>query len=65
MTGAGYGNELQKVLKNLETRLEAYLTEWREQLGFQEEAEAGIARDEQSSAPTKREKKGVETNNRA
>jgi len=34
-----------QAFKDLEIRLEAYLTEWREQLGIQQEA--GIARDEQ------------------
>jgi hypothetical protein len=49
------------VLEDLEIRLEAYLTEWRVQLGIQEEAEADMARKEQPPASTERKKKGVQS----
>jgi len=55
---------LREVLEDLEVRLEAYLTEWREQLGIQEDVGAGIARDERSPASIERKKKGVETRHR-
>ena len=42
---------LQEVLEDLETRLEAYLVEWRHRLGIQEERpEVGIDRNDQHSA---------------
>jgi hypothetical protein len=40
-------NALQEVLEDLETRLEAYLVEWRRQLGVQEWSEVSIDHDEQ------------------
>jgi hypothetical protein len=54
---------IREVLEDLEIRLEAYLTEWRGQLGIQEEAEADMARKEQPPAPTEpeQEKKGVQS----
>jgi hypothetical protein len=51
---------LRKVLEDLEVRLEAYLTEWREQLGFQENVGAGITCNKQPPESTG-QKKGVET----
>jgi hypothetical protein len=50
------GHALREVLEDLEVRLEAYLTEWREQLGVQENVGAGIARDEQPPESTERKK---------
>ncbi len=52
---------LREVLEDLEVRLEAYLTEWREQLGIQEDVGACIARDERPPASIERKKKGAET----
>lgn len=49
---------IREVLEDLEIRLEAYLTEWREQLDIQEEIGACIDRNEQPPAPTDRKKKG-------
>jgi hypothetical protein len=51
---------LRKVLEDLEVRLKAYLTEWREQLGIQENVGTGITRNKQPPESTER-KKGVET----
>jgi len=52
---------LQKVLRDLETRLEAYLVEWRQQLGIQQEpTEArSIEPQERHQAAIEREKKAV------
>jgi hypothetical protein len=50
------GHALREVLEDLEVRLEAYLAEWREQLGVQENVGAGIARDEQPPESTERKK---------
>lgn len=60
MTRGENWQALREALEDLEVRLEAYLTEWRDQHGIQEDVGAGIARDEQSPSPTKREK-GAET----
>ena len=51
---------LQKVLGDLETRLKAYLVEWRQQLGIQEQPESSNERKERSQTATEREKKGLE-----
>jgi hypothetical protein len=48
-------NALQEVLGDLETRLEAYLVQWRRQLGIQEWPEAGIDRKEHRPVATDRE----------
>jgi hypothetical protein len=61
VTGDLDRNALQKVLGDLETRLEAYLVEWRRQLGLQERTEASFDRNERRQAAAEREKKGVET----
>jgi hypothetical protein len=55
------GKAIHEVLCALETRLEAYLAEWRRDLGIQERPEAGIDRKERRPAATEREKKGVES----
>ena len=52
------GEALQKVLGDLETRLEAYLDEWQRQLDIQDRTEASIDRDERRQAASGR-KKGV------
>ena len=56
MTRGEKRQALRVALEDLEVRLEAYLTEWRDQYGIQEDVGAGIARDEQTPSPTKREK---------
>ena len=61
MTRGANGHAIREVLEDLEIRLEAYLTEWRVQLGIQEEAEADMARKEQPPASTERKKKGVQS----
>jgi hypothetical protein len=53
------GEALQKVLGGLETRLEAYLVEWRRRLDIQDRTEASIARDERRQAASGRENEGV------
>jgi hypothetical protein len=45
------GQGLDEVLEYLETRLEAYLVEWRQQLGIQERPEACSGRKKQSLDP--------------
>ena len=49
------------MLGELKSRLEAYLVEWRRQLGIQERTEASIDRDERRPAAAERKKKGVES----
>jgi hypothetical protein len=51
---------LQEVLENLETRLKAYLVEWRREHGIRGASESGIDRIERLSVATEREKGGVE-----
>lgn len=48
-------NALREVLEDLETRLEAYLVEWRRQLGVQERPGASIDHDEQPPVANDRE----------
>ena len=52
---------LQEVLEYLETRLKAYLVEWRRERGIRCASEAGIVRSDRRPAVTRREKGGVET----
>jgi hypothetical protein len=49
---------LQEVLGNLETRLEAYLVEWRRRLDIQDRTEVSIDRGERQAA-SERENEGV------
>ena len=52
------GKAIHEVLCALETKLEAYLAEWRRDLGIQERPEAGIDRKEQQHpVATEREEK--------
>jgi hypothetical protein len=53
-------NAIQEILGDLETRLEAYLVEWRGELGLRGVSEAGIDRTERLPAAPGREKEGVE-----
>jgi hypothetical protein len=53
-------NAIQEILGDLETRLEAYLIEWRGELGLRGVSEAGIDRTERLPAAPGREKEGVE-----
>ena len=48
---------LQKVLGDLESRLEAYLVEWRQQLGIQEQSESSSERKDRFQTAAEREKK--------
>jgi len=48
---------LQKVLGDLESRLEAYLVEWRQQLGIQEQPESSSERKDRFQTAAEREKK--------
>jgi hypothetical protein len=52
---------LQKVLGDLETRLKAYLVEWRRQLDLQKRPESSNERKERYQSATEREKKGVQS----
>ena len=56
MTRGENGHTVREVLEDLEVRLEAYLTEWREQLYVQENVDAGITRNEQPPESTERKK---------
>jgi hypothetical protein len=47
---------LQEVLENLETRLKAYLVEWRREHGIRGDSESGIDRLERLPAATERER---------
>jgi hypothetical protein len=49
----------QEILKDLETRLEVYLVEWRRELGIRGASETGIDRIERLPAATERQKEGV------
>jgi hypothetical protein len=51
---------IQEVLENLESRLKAYLVEWRREHGIRGASESGIDRIERLPAATEREKGGVE-----
>jgi hypothetical protein len=48
-------NALREVLEDLETRLEAYLVEWRRQLGVQKRPEASFDHDEQPAVLNNRQ----------
>jgi hypothetical protein len=50
---------LQEVLGDLETRLEAYLVEWRRRFDIQERIQASIDLGERSQAASERENEGV------
>jgi hypothetical protein len=50
---------LQEVLENLETRLEAYLVEWRRRFDIHDRTEASIDRGERRQAASERENEGV------
>ena len=52
---------VQQVLGDLETRLKAYLVEWRRQLGVQKRPESNNERKERRQAATERRKKGAKT----
>jgi hypothetical protein len=47
---------LREVLENLETRLKAYLVEWRREHGIRGASESGIDRIERPPAATERER---------
>jgi hypothetical protein len=47
---------LQELLENLETRLKAYLVEWRREHGIRGASESGIDRIERLPAATERER---------
>ena len=53
-------NALREILGDLETRLEAYLVEWRGGLGCRGDSEASNVRSDRRPAATKREEEGVE-----
>src|SRR5215212_6809730 len=53
-------NAIQEILGDLETRLEAYLVEWRRELGLRGVSEVGIDRTERLPAATGGEKEVVE-----
>jgi hypothetical protein len=53
-------NAREEILGDLETRLKAYLVEWRRELGIRGVSEAGIVRSVRRPAATKREKEGLE-----
>jgi hypothetical protein len=40
------GNAIERMLKDLEATVEAYLNEWRQELGIQERSKASIDREE-------------------
>jgi hypothetical protein len=48
-------NAIQEALRDLETRLEAYLVEWRRQVGIQKAPEASIDRKDSRLVATERE----------
>ena len=50
-------NALREILGDLETRLEAYLVEWRQQLGIQEQPESSSERKDRFQTAAEREKK--------
>jgi hypothetical protein len=50
---------LQEVLENLETRLKAYLVEWRRRFDIHDRNEASIDRGERRQAASERENEGV------
>jgi hypothetical protein len=50
---------LQEVLENLETRLKAYLVEWRRRFDIHDRTEASIDRGERRQAASERENEGV------
>jgi hypothetical protein len=50
---------LQEVLENLETRLKAYLVEWRRRFDIHDRPEASIDRGERRQAASERENEGV------
>ena len=50
---------LQKVLGDLESRLEAYLVEWRRRFDIHDRTEASIDRGERRQAASERENEGV------
>lgn len=54
-------NAIEEILGDLETRLKAYLVEWRRELGIRYASEAGIVRSDRRPAATKHEKDSVET----
>jgi hypothetical protein len=53
-------NAIQEILEDLETRLEAYLVEWRGELGLRGVCDAGIDHTERLPAVSGREKEGLE-----
>jgi hypothetical protein len=52
-------NAIQEILGDLETRLEAYLVEWRRELGLRGVSEVDIDRAERLAATTERQKDRV------
>jgi hypothetical protein len=53
-------NAIKEILGDLETRLEAYLVEWRREVGLRGASEGGIDRIERIQVETGREKEVVE-----
>ena len=53
-------NAIEEILGDLETRLKAYLVEWRRERGIRCASEAGIVRSDRRPAATGREKGGEE-----
>jgi len=53
-------NAIKEILGDLEARLEAYLVEWRRELGMRGASEPGIDRIVRLPAATEREKEDVE-----
>jgi hypothetical protein len=52
-------NAIEEILGDLETRLKAYLVEWRRELGIRSASEAGIVRSDRRPAAIKREKESL------
>ena len=52
-------NAREEILGDLETRLKAYLVEWRRELGIRGVSEAGIVRSVRRPAATKRARRKV------
>jgi hypothetical protein len=52
-------NALREILGDLETRLEAYLVEWRRRFDIHDRTEASIDRGERRQAASERENEGV------
>ena len=55
MKGDVNEDAIREVLGGLQSRLEAFLTEWRRELIFQERFEDGVVREEERLVATQRE----------